>query len=342
MECGYTELVLESVTMVILDKCVLPLLCYSLLIGAVLSEFTPAAYPAQIVSDQCNQHNSFHDEQLRQALQQLQIKQSLPINLLKSCKSILDNYPSACSGDYNITTANGSVVQVYCDMEGTNCGGEGGWTRVAYVNMTQDGTTCPQGLKQVSYNGSYYCGSFFYNLTGGCVSALLNTTISYQQVCGQVAGYHDRTPDAFYPYTASNTGINGVFLDGLSIMYGSPRKHIWTYTAGVGEQVQTTYGCPCNNGTATIPVPPYVGEDYYCESGTSGPICPGTLYYNDVLWDGKQCGGIEGPCCTHPNMPWFVKTLNDTTTENIELRECNQNLGCSGGVAIFLIEIYVR
>ena len=123
MECGYTELVLESVTIVILDKCVLPLFCYSLLIGAVLSEFTQTAYPAQIVSDQCNQHNSLHDEQLRQALQQLQIKQSLPLN---SCKSILNDSSSALSGDYNITTCNGSVVQVYCDMEGTNCGG---WNR---------------------------------------------------------------------------------------------------------------------------------------------------------------------------------------------------------------------
>ena len=44
-------------------------------------------------------------------------------------------FPSAPSGYYQIQTANNSCVQVYCDMEGTKCGGEGDWTRVAYVNM---------------------------------------------------------------------------------------------------------------------------------------------------------------------------------------------------------------
>ena len=40
---------------------------------------------------------------------------------------------------------------------------------------------------------------------------------------------------------------------------------------------------------------------------------------NDPLWDGQRCGGGEAPCCTHPNMPWFIKTLSETTTEDIEL-----------------------
>ena len=41
------------------------------------------------------------------------------------------------------------------------------------------------------------------------------------------------------------------------------------------------------------------------------------LYPNDPLWDGQQCPSEEAPCCTHPNMPWFNKTLNETTTEDI-------------------------
>ena len=57
-------------------------------------------------------------------------------------------FPSAPSGYYQTQTVNNSYVQVYCDMEGTNFGGEGGWTRVAYVNMTQAGATCPHGLTQ--------------------------------------------------------------------------------------------------------------------------------------------------------------------------------------------------
>ena len=130
-----------------LVKCVLLLLYCHLLLGGAVSEFTSTVYPAKIVSSsQCGHHNPLHDEQLRQALKQ--IKQSPPLH--SSCKSILDDYPSAPSGYYNINSTNGSAVQVYCDMEGTHCGGEGGWTRVAYVNMTQAGATCPQGLEQMS------------------------------------------------------------------------------------------------------------------------------------------------------------------------------------------------
>ena len=124
--------------------------------GGAVSEFTPTVYPAKIFpSSQCGQHIPYY-EQLREVLQQ--IEQNIPKNT--TCKCILDNYPSAPSGYYNITT-NGSTVLVYCDMEGTNCGGEGGWTRVAYVNMTQPGATCPQGLNQTSYNNK----TLWYSVT---------------------------------------------------------------------------------------------------------------------------------------------------------------------------------
>ena len=46
------------------------------------------------------------------------------------------------------------------------------------------------------------------------------------------------------------------------------------------------------------------------------------LYSNDSLWDGKQCGWLEEPCCTSPNMLWFMTTLNETTSEEVELRIC--------------------
>ena len=43
-------------------------------------------------------------------------------------------------------------TQVYCDMEGINCDGEGGWTRVAYINMTEPNATCPNGLTLQNFN----------------------------------------------------------------------------------------------------------------------------------------------------------------------------------------------
>ena len=156
-----------------------------------------------------------------------------------------------------------------------------------------------------------------------------------------MAGYQESGLSAFYPHIYNKASINGVFFDGLSIMYGSPRKHIWTYTAGFNDGYNLFDNCPCNNGS-TNQVPPYVGSDYYCESGTNSNTCLNKLFSNDVLWDGEKCGGIEAPCCTHPNMPWFIKTLNESTTEDIELRACKQEFGCDNSVSIFLIEIYVR
>ena len=37
-------------------------------------------------------------------------------------------------------------------MEGNNCGEEGGWTRIGFVNMSEPGTTCPTGLAEGQYD----------------------------------------------------------------------------------------------------------------------------------------------------------------------------------------------
>ena len=328
----------KQIKKTMLDKCSLLLLYYYLLLGYAVSTFTPITYPAQIVSSQCSKHNQLFDEQLVEALHQIQISEHFP-EYNTSCLDIHSSYPSAPSGYYNITTNNCSAVEVhYCDMEGTNCGGEGGWTRVAYTNMTQANSNCPGKLEQMSFSGSSYCGRFSHG--SGCASAFLNyTTIKYRQVCGRVAGYQVEAPDTF---TLNSAGIDEVFVDGVSITYGTPRKHIWTYAAGFTDSNNNPLDCPCNNGS-TNKVPSYVGSDYYCESGNYDPTCRlNMLYSNDVLWDRQQCGGMETPCCTYPNMPWFVKTLDENTTDTIELRACQRNFGCAGAVAVFLIEVYVQ
>ena len=33
-------------------------------------------------------------------------------------------------------------------MKGSHCDGNGGWTRVAFVNMSEPGSSCPSGLVQ--------------------------------------------------------------------------------------------------------------------------------------------------------------------------------------------------
>ena len=132
----------------------------------------------------------------------------------------------------------------------------------------------------------------------------------------------------------------------MSITYGSaPRKHLWTYAGGPYDFLSdlNNYNCPCKQNTIAI-TPPFVGTDYYCESGVEH-CCPRDSPSNDPLWDGQQCGGGEAPCCTHPNMPWFTKTLNETTTEDIELRLCKNNYFFkiySTDTPLDLIEIFVQ
>ena len=122
--------------------------------------------------------------------------------------------------------------------------------------------------------------------------------------------------------------IDGPYVDGVSVTYGStPRKHIWTYTSGY-------LTCPCNTDS-TYTSPSYVGNDYYCESLI-------TIAISDPLWNGQQCDGAEAPCCTHPNMPWFNKTLNETTTEDIEVRMCGDQPTSNEDTPLQVIELYVQ
>ena len=207
-------------------------LFYLLLAGGIVSGFTPVTYPAT-VSSECGQYDPLQDQQLMETLGQVQQQLDCIHSKNRSCQEIRHSCPSAPSGYYQIRVPNGSLVQFYCDMEGTNCGGEGGWTRVAYVNMSQTGATCPQGLTQTTLSGLTLCGR---NGPAGCQSTVFSTLgLNYSQVCGQLRGYQRGTPDAFYPYYANpSRTIDSVYVDGVSITYGSPsRKHIWTYANGL-------------------------------------------------------------------------------------------------------------
>ena len=335
------------------------LFCYFLLLAggvSVVSGFTPVTYPAR-VSSECGQYDPLQDEQFIKTLDQVHQQLGPPgCNPPKnrSCQDILHYFPSAPSGYYQITAPNGSLVQVYCDMEGTNCGGEGGWTRVAYVNMSQSGATCPQGLTQRNLSGLTLCGRMDGNYDpvppygGGCQSTVFSTLgLSYSQVCGQLRGYQLGTPSAFYSYYANSSNTtDGVYVDGVSITYScAPRKHIWSYAVGTNLVFASGVeaNCPCNDGNNNI-APPFVGSDYYCETGDNDDTCCDNdfLYSNDTLWDGQQCPGEEAPCCTHPNMPWFNKTLSETTTEDIELRLCEDQVVADEDTLVQVIELFVR
>ena len=68
----------------------------------------------------------------------------------------------------------------------------------------------------------------------------------------------------------------------------------------------------------------------------------GKFYPNDVLWDGEQCDGLEAPCCTHPNMPWFIKAYDQPASDDIELRICSDEGYPNEDTPLNIIELYIQ
>ena len=187
-------------------------------------------------------------------------------------------------------------------------------------------------------SGLTLCGQ---NATG-CEGTLLSALgLSYSRVCGQLRGYQLGFTNAFRPYYEQNFQLNDNYVNGISITYGN--KHIWTYATALAFRHDSS-SCPCNSDS-TRQAPPYVGNDYYCETGNNVNVLPRSLYLgffpNDPLWDGQQCDDVEAPCCIHPNMPWFIKTLGETTTEDIQLRLCIDGTTEFEETLINLIALYV-
>jgi len=87
------------------------------------------------------------------------------------------------------------------------------------------GMTAP--VDEDTYSGVNFC----HVVSDGrqtCSSASFSTDgISYQWVCGRVRGYQKGRSAAFYG--GSRTTIDGPYIEGLSIAYGNPHQHIWTY-----------------------------------------------------------------------------------------------------------------
>ena len=96
--------------------------------------------------------------------------------------------------------------------------------------------------------------------------------------------------------------------------------------------------CPCVTGS-NLPVPPFVGDDYFCESGVNVGDASFQFYPDDPLWDGENCKA-NSSCCSGP--PYFIKHLSATTTDNIEARICLNEASTNENIAIELIELYVQ
>ena len=149
----------------------------------------------------------------------------------------------------------------------------------------------------------------------------------------------------FEPYQNNpQLTIDDGYVEGISLTHGeSPREHIWTFAAALDEvTINTPHLCPCTNinNLRTINIPPYVGNDYFCETGSSNRW-QHIFYPDDPLWDGEGCGPLS-TCCSLNYPPWFSKQLPSPTTDDIEMRLCAGSSRADEDITFEQVELYVQ
>ena len=244
-----------------------------------------------------------------------------------SCSNIYNNYPEVRnkSGYYRI---NGSQW-VYCTE---NCAGAGGgWQRIVDIDVSA-GDDCPSGWTKANNSGYSFCTKLF---DGTACSPTMFTTngMVYQKVCGKARGYQKGDPAGVL---LLNRSIDRGYVNGLSITYGNPQQHIWTYAVGRHDN-GVTY-CPCDNPGGETPS--FVGNNYYCESGSRNTSDVDAYHFDDPLWDGSGC--IYSNCCSVPNQPWFCHQLNESISADIEVRLCDPRKLYKGFTLIDQLALYIQ
>ena len=222
--------------------------------------------------------------------------------------------------------------QIYC--------GAGQWYRVAFLNMSDPSHQCPLPWQFNSSSGVRRCQRPS-SPDASCSSKSYSTGRGYGRVCGRIIGYQYGSPDGFRRLAINNPNIDNAYMDGVSITYGNPRTHIWSYVGGLGDgiSINTNSNCPCSTASGQGP-PAFIGNNYYCESGNPTNTFSLILYNEDKLWDGQQC---DGTCCSGINSPpWFSVHLSDSTTDTIEVRICGDEGTDNENTPIELLELYVQ
>ena len=246
-----------------------------------------------------------------------------------SCADIYQGHPS---GYYWLNVTNEPQL-VYCSLNENRCCGEsdGKWMRIAYLNMSDPSAQCPDGWREVQ-SPIRTCRRQFN--TGINSVNYTSYGIPYSRVCGRIVAYQFGTPEGF---RIDQTPLDDAYVDGISVTFGHPRNHIWTFAA----TRETQSRCPCiSGGTAA---PSFVNMDYFCEIGIVNTNID--FIDNNPLWDGQDCAAFN-TCCEFNNPPWFCKQLNQPSTEDIEIRIMGSvdefNFLEEEDTPVGLIEIFVK
>ena len=221
------------------------------------------------------------------------------------------------AGFYELRNSNESFALLHCSPAIENK--QDGLRNVAdlNVNVTGTNTQCPPGFELI--RNPFSCRTVMNG--SGCTSVNYSVSgLSYSYVTGKIIACQFLNPDAFAP---SDWEIDSSYVDGVSLTYGNPRKHIWTFAAGiVGND---NLSCPrCNYFK-----PRFIGNNFSCEIND---VCDSNApYCHDPLWDGNQCFGSAT----------FYRELPEPTSEDIEMRVCRDQDNNDEDILLTLVDLYV-
>ena len=210
--------------------------------------------------------------------------------------------------------------------------------------MTDPTQQCPVGFKLITRTEPPLrtCGR---PESDGNIQECVSTSfpvhgVRYSRICGRIVAYQIGSPSGIgNGFLISN--IDSYYVAGISLTYGSPRQHIWTFVNAQGEGFSNDQTCPCiDGGTSTLPS--FVGSDYFCDSAVRGTSADnGVFYPSDPLWDGQGCGNTS-TCCEFNNPPLFCKQLSLATTDDIELRLCENGPPSLDDSPFEVVELYIN
>ena len=250
-------------------------------------------------------------------------------------------YDSVCPPDTHLEAVKSELSNKISDVLATKfpCGGSG-WTQVAYLNMTDPNQTCPQQWRLYEQDTIRACGRQSSSVAS-CDSVQFSSNgYVYTEVCGRITGYQYASPDAGTHHAIRpNPGneINEPYLDGVSITYGTPRKHIWSLYGSNGLQCCSKKHI---NFTENIN---FIGNNSFCDSGNpGGGGWRNTLFTELPLWDGIAGCGSSPTCCAPTSGPWFRTTLTVPTISDIEIRICGDQYTGDEDTPVGLIDVYIR
>ena len=213
--------------------------------------------------------------------------------------------------------------------------GSSGWKRVAFLNMTDPNQTCPDTWRLYEQNSVRACGRQ-ESIIASCDSIFYSSDgYAYSNVCGRITGYQYASPD-----TSGHTpdhAIDVAYIDGVSVTYGKPRKHIWSFYGSIDA-----HRC-CGNHVDIVDSLGFVGNNSFCDTGnpTNAPW-QNSLFTEHPLWDGSAKCAHSDTCCAPGAGPWFYTSLPLPTMADIEVRICGDQETEDEDTPVELVEIYVK